>query len=291
MANGASLAPSSWAAFAGSTTSSAKFSPLRVGFSPKRRIRALIVAAQLRPSPAESARTLMEVCSEGTLSTLSSDGWPIGSTVQFALDVNGSPVFCLRPPTLHAKNLGDDSRSSLHAQLDQNGRRAQCTLKGRISRAEKSKLDTVWERRFGEDCPEEHDLFTMNVEEVFQCQDLSEEEVWVSGVDYTGATSDPLKDYAPRIVEDMNKKNWEDILRFCRVYAHLEAEVEQASLTWVDRLGFDMRVLTRSPPRIMEIRIPFEREALDERDARSLLTMMGQVAWEKERKVAIPVAK
>jgi len=58
-------------------------------------------------------------------------------------------------------------------------------------------------------------------------------------------------------------------------------------MTWVDRLGFDLRVWLRTgdgtPPALREVRIPFSREAADEREARSSITMMAQVAWEKER--------
>jgi hypothetical protein len=60
-------------------------------------------------------------------------------------------------------------------------------------------------------------------------------------------------------------------------------QLEEASMTWVDRLGFDLRVLTREPQNILEIRIPFPREVTDERDARSTLTIMAQIAWERER--------
>lgn len=71
---------------------------------------------RLRPTAAEAARTVMEVCVEGTLSTLSQDGWPLGTEVRFAVDVEGNPVLRLQPSALHTKNLLSDSRCSLHAQ-------------------------------------------------------------------------------------------------------------------------------------------------------------------------------
>ncbi len=70
----------------------------------------------LRPTAAEAARTVMEICVEGTLSTLSQDGWPLGTEVRFAVDVEGNPVLRLQPSALHTKNLLSDSRCSLHAQ-------------------------------------------------------------------------------------------------------------------------------------------------------------------------------
>jgi hypothetical protein len=63
-------------------------------------------------------------------------------------------------------------------------------------------------------------------------------------------------------------------------------QLEEASMTWVDRLGFDLRVLTKNPQNILEIRIPFRREVVDERDARSSLTILAQLAWEQERNLA-----
>ena len=37
------------------------------------------------------------------------------------------------------------------------------------------------------------------------------------------------------------------------------------------------------------LRVPFPRKALDERDARSALTMLSQLAWEAERQYVPPV--
>jgi hypothetical protein len=51
------------------------------------------------------------------------------------------------------------------------------------------------------------------------------------GTDYSAAVADPLRECAPRIVEDMNRKHWEDIRRFCNVYTRLDAEVSCLSPT------------------------------------------------------------
>lgn len=60
-------------------------------------------------------------------------------------------------------------------------------------------------------------------------------------------------------------------------------------MTWVDKLGFDLRVLIREPQQLREVRIPFEREVRDDRDARSAIMMMAQTVWERERKYIPPV--
>ncbi|KAL3701672.1 hypothetical protein R1sor_019694 [Riccia sorocarpa] len=249
---------------------------------------------QVRPSPAEAARTILDICTEGTLSTLTeNDSWPTATAVRFALDADGNPIFRFPAAALHTRNVAVDNRASLHVQLEQPGRqKPQCTLRGRIQKVEdadlQKKLDAFWGRRFGAERVQDDSYFIMTVEQALQSQDMGEEEVWMSGADYSLAVADPLRDFAPKIVEDMNRKHWEDVRRFTNIYAGLkQAEVEEVSMTWVDRLGFDLHVLTKNR-QMLEIRIPFMREVADERDARSSLTMMAQIAWERERSLNPP---
>ena len=59
-------------------------------------------------------------------------------------------------------------------------------------------------------------------------------------------------------------------------------QVYGAELLWVDRLGcyIHLNVYGRGEE---IVRVQFHRPVSDERDARSVLTMISQVAWEKER--------
>lgn len=66
-----------------------------------------------KPSPAEVSRTIMELSSVATLSTLSPDGFPIGIGVRFAVEPEqGTPILCLNPSFFPT-----DSKSSLHVQV------------------------------------------------------------------------------------------------------------------------------------------------------------------------------
>lgn len=67
-----------------------------------------------KPTPAEVSRTIMELSSVGTLSTLTHEGWPFGSGVRFAVDQVGTPILCL-----NSKNgeLIEEAKSSLHVQV------------------------------------------------------------------------------------------------------------------------------------------------------------------------------
>lgn len=55
-----------------------------------------------------------------------------------------------------------------------------------------------------------------------------------------------------------------------------------AELLWVDRLGAYFKAVTQAGAPTT-LRVPFARPVDDERDARSALTMMAQMAWEIER--------
>eukprot|EP00268_Persea_americana_P040639 TRINITY_DN40423_c0_g1_i1.p1 TRINITY_DN40423_c0_g1~~TRINITY_DN40423_c0_g1_i1.p1 ORF type:complete len:224 (+),score=26.43 TRINITY_DN40423_c0_g1_i1:397-1068(+) len=87
-----------------------------------------------KPSPAEVSRTIMELSSVGTLSTLAQDGWPLGIGVRFVVDEEGTPILCLNASN---QQFSVDDRCSLHVQLEQCGTRTpQCTLQGNLNKAE-----------------------------------------------------------------------------------------------------------------------------------------------------------
>src|ERR1039457_1764596 len=67
------------------------------------------------PSFAERARTLMHSGRIGSLSTLSrkQPGFPFGSLMPFALDVQGRPIFLVSTMAMHTQNLQADPRARL----------------------------------------------------------------------------------------------------------------------------------------------------------------------------------
>ncbi|ESR40982.1 glutamyl-tRNA reductase-binding protein [Citrus sinensis] len=65
------------------------------------------------------------------------------------------------------------------------------------------------------------------------------------------------------------------------------AEVLEAKMIWVDRLGFDVRI---SCPQkgLFDVRIPFPTEVTDEKGAKSSFNCMSQQAWEVEKNYQSP---
>ncbi|XP_059641799.1 glutamyl-tRNA reductase-binding protein, chloroplastic isoform X1 [Cornus florida] len=241
-----------------------------------------------KPFPAEVSRTIMELSSVATLSTLTQDGWPLGIGVRFAVDSDGTPVLCLN---VSNRQFSIDRRSSLHVQLEQCGLRTpQCTIQGNLDkpgdRMVLNKLHSIWKKKFEEEVDEDL-IYVVAVERVLQIEDFKEDGIWVTSSDYRMANPDPLRDFAEKIVNEINIHNIEDIHRFCNIYVDLDFQVTEAKMVWVDRLGFDMR-LSCPQNGIFEVRIPFPREVMDEKGAKSSFNCMSQRAWEVEKNYHAP---
>eukprot|EP00252_Welwitschia_mirabilis_P027441 TRINITY_DN9406_c0_g1_i1.p1 TRINITY_DN9406_c0_g1~~TRINITY_DN9406_c0_g1_i1.p1 ORF type:complete len:335 (+),score=49.03 TRINITY_DN9406_c0_g1_i1:274-1278(+) len=245
-----------------------------------------------KPSAAETTRTLTQLCSKGTLCTLTQSRSPFGDAVEFTVDGEGTPVVYLDSSSLHFKHFLFHTECSLHVQLDQPGcRQLQCTLMGSLLKPEekllKQRLKSIWMERFGEEA-NHGNLFAITVEKVLQSEGSGQEGCWVEATEYKSASADPLGNCAAKLIKDMNDKHWEDIHRICKVYTDLSVEAREAAMIWIDKLGFDLQLITESPKEVLEVRIPFPREVRDEKDAKSSLTYMTQVAWEVEKNYAAP---
>ncbi|KAK4413688.1 Glutamyl-tRNA reductase-binding protein, chloroplastic [Sesamum alatum] len=244
-----------------------------------------------KPLPAEVSRTIVELSSVGTLSILTQEGSPLGFGVRFAVDLNGTPVLCLNEQDTR---FSVDRRCSLHVQLEQCGvRTPQCTIQGNVDkpgdRMALRKLCSAWKKRFNEEIEERY-IYVIDVERVLQIEDYAEDGVWVSSSQYASAEPDPLRNCAEKIVDEINAHNQEDVYRFCNIYVDLDFQVLDAKMVWVDRLGFDVHLRSVQKD-VYEVRIPFPREVVDEKGAKSSFNGMSQLAWEVEKNFHAPELK
>mmetsp|Transcript_22362 Transcript_22362/g.48873 ORF Transcript_22362/g.48873 Transcript_22362/m.48873 type:complete len:294 (-) Transcript_22362:94-975(-) len=222
------------------------------------------------PSAAETARTIVDIVSEGTLSTLNADGFPVGSPVSYTIDKSGQALVTLNKDTLEMQNLASNSRCSLTVQPTSFPARAvaSVTLMGKIDVADKAESQFQFEV--------EKALYYGGLDQSAKVQELGAADFWA-------AEPDVLRKFAPELVKSWNEDRAEDIYRI--VSHHLQVpltEMTYAELLWVDRLGMYVRSeVTGREPEV--VRVPFYRAVLDERDVRSVITMASQIAWEAER--------
>jgi heme iron utilization protein len=223
------------------------------------------------PSFAERARTLLVRGEVGTLATPSRrhSGFPFASLMPYAPDARGRPVVLVSDLAVHTRNLKEDDRASLLV-LEPGGRDrnplglARVTLLGRLGgfpggdEAEAVRelyLERHPTSRYWVDYPD-FGFRRMEVEEAYYVGGFGVMG-WVSREEYEEAEPDPLLDHADSILAHVNADHPDALVLLARREGM--EEVEEARMTAVDRLGYELRVRTAEGMR--GLRIPFPEEA------------------------------
>ena len=97
---------------------------------------------------------------------------------------------------------------------------------------------------------------------------------WVAASEYGAAQPDPLADAMAGIIEHMNADHKDSLILLARKFAGIEAE--EAAMTSVDRLGFQVRLKTAEGVR--GARIAFLREVSSAAETRGVLVEMVEQA-------------
>jgi putative heme iron utilization protein len=236
-------------------------------------------------SHAERARTLVASLATGTLCTLARDpaGHPYGSLVTFGLDAE-RPVFLISALAEHTKNLQADGRASLlvaesHASDPlANGR---VTLVGRATRvgaAERERVREAFLERFPDaahyDSFNDFGFWSLSVDSLRYIGGYGRMS-WVSGADWAAAQPDPIAPHAAAILEHMNQDHADALPLYCQAFSRA-GQVPSATMTGIDRYGFEMSVPTAEGPR--PVRVAFPAPIATKSDARRVLVALLQKA-------------
>jgi putative heme iron utilization protein len=234
------------------------------------------------PSFAERARTLMHLGRIGTLSTHSrkTAGFPFGSVAPYGLDDAGRPTFLISTMAMHTQNLVADGRAGL--LVTQPGwtedplAGARVTLVGTVARLPDGDLacgraDYLARHENARHWVDFDDFgfYRMEIVDLYYVAGFGAMG-WVDAAEYRAASPDPLADSAPGILSHMNADHREALKLYCRVFAGVE--VDDATMTAVDRLGF--RVRARTADQLRGLRINFPREVRTPAEARAVLVEM-----------------
>jgi putative heme iron utilization protein len=232
------------------------------------------------PTHAERARTLAAQISTGTLCTLALEppGYPYGSFVTVAYD-EGDPVFLLSGLAEHTKNLERDPRASLlvaeggSADPLANGR---VTMLGPCTRVEggggsvraaffATHPNSTYYADFGDFA-----FWKLHVEAVRYIGGYGRMS-WISKGDWQGAEADPLGSSATGIIAHMNDDHADAMVLYCRAFSKA-TEIASASMTAVDRYGFEMSAITPQGPR--PVRLAFATPVSTAEEVRAALISM-----------------
>jgi hypothetical protein len=238
------------------------------------------------PTFAERVRTLIEIASVGTLSTQSKkhQGFPFGSLAPYALDPAGRPLFLFSSMAVHAQNLIANPHASLLIPQPQwKGEplaAARATLMGTVAACADDERTEARERYLQRHPNSRHwvnfddfAFYRMEPADIYFVAGFGAMG-WVSAADYLAAEADPLAESAPQILEHMNADHADALQLLGRV--HGSTDVQEATLTAVDRLGFQLRLGTRE--RTFGIRIAFPQEVRSSDEARKAFITLIEAA-------------
>ena len=232
------------------------------------------------PTHAERARTLVARISTGTLCTLAIEpaGYPYGSFVTVAFD-NGHPVFLISALAEHTKNLERDTRASLlvaesgSADPLANGR---VTLLGPCTRVEgeagtaraaflAAHPNAAYYAGF-----RDFAFWKLHVESVRYIGGYGRMS-WISKAEWQTAEPDPLGPSAAGIIAHMNADHADAMVLYCKAFSKATA-ITAASMTGIDRYGFEMSAKTKDGPR--PVRLAFATPINTPEEARGALISM-----------------
>ncbi len=240
------------------------------------------------PEPlfAERARTLVYMARIGSLSTLSrkQPGFPFGSVMPYGLDDQGRPIFLISTMAMHTHNLQADPRASLLVTQDDAGGdplgASRVTLVGNVlpipqsevAEARKLYLARYANSKYWVDF-EDFSFYRLDVVDVYYVGGFGVMG-WVSASEYVRSQPDPLADSMAEIIQHMNADHKDALVLLARKFARIESL--EATMTAVDRLGFQVRLKTQDG--IRGARIAFLREVSNPAETRKVLVEMVQQA-------------
>jgi len=239
------------------------------------------------PTHAERARTLVAQIPTGTLCTIAQEpnGYPYGSFVTVAFD-EGNPVFLISGLAEHTKNLDRDPRASL---LVAEGSAADPLANGRVT------LLGLCTRIEGDDDSARAAFLAVHPNATYYAdfRDFAFWKLrvsslryiggygrmsWIDKADWESAAPDPLGPSAAGIIAHMNADHADALVLYCRVFSKA-SDTRAATMTGIDRYGFEMSANTSAGPR--PIRLPFPEPVSTPQQARAALVAMVKAATSK----------
>ncbi len=238
------------------------------------------------PTHAERARTLIESLSTATLCTIATEpaGFPYGSFVTYAAN-NGNPLFFISALAEHTRNLKGDSRASLlvaEGGGDDPLARARVTLVGHCRMVPADEPSDAVRETYLRVHPNAAYYIEFNDFAFWRLEVESLRYIggygrmsWIDIDEWRRAEADPIAAHATGILAHMNDDHGDNLLAYCHAFTKA-TDATAASMTSIDRYGFEMSVETARGPR--PVRLAFAKQIATPQDARRELVALAEAA-------------
>ena len=94
---------------------------------------------------------------------------------------------------------------------------------------------------------------------------------WISQENWQAAEADPLAPYAAGAIAHMNADHADAMVLYCKAFSKA-TDITSATMTGVDRYGFDISAKTPDGPR--PVRVAFPKPVRTPEEARAMLVAM-----------------
>ena len=205
--------------------------------------------------------------------------------------MQGNPVFLISGLAEHTKNLERDPRASLmvaESGADDplaNGRvtlLGPCTrVEGDDGRARAAFLAAHPNAAYYADF-RDFAFWTLRVNAIRYIGGYGRMS-WITQDDWQAAEADPLAPYAAGAIAHMNADHAEAMVLYCKAFSKA-TEVTSATMSGVDRYGFDMSAKTPEGPR--PVRVAFARPVTTPDELRAALVAMAKDARSRLARIA-----
>lgn len=243
------------------------------------------------PTHAERARTLVTSARSATLATLAREpaGYPFASLVSVAFDGAGRPLLLLSRLAEHTRNLDDHCQASLLVTEPVGGHEEALAL-GRVTILGECRTVPAEERQ------SVRDVFLAAQPRAAYYADFDDfafyrlepgalryvggfgRMSWVDAAAYASAEPDPLAHAAAAILKHMNDDHGAALLDYARGLLDV-GDASAATMTAVDRYGFDLAITTERGPKAARLAFDAPLATTDEvRRATVALVKKARVA-------------
>jgi putative heme iron utilization protein len=264
----------------------------------------------IRLSVEEKAKTVITVCSSGTLCTTSNseeiEGAPFGSFVDYVLDDEGNPILLMNEMSMHTLNIMSNPEQPVTLFAQFSGKQtadaapqgqdvSRCSITGLVEKIDPDTAEDIDQIRmrysithaYADQVMEspKFAFYRIKPMKVYFVGGFGVLAKWVPVDEYREAASDILAKDASSIVARLNRDHVDDLDLTAKHLLDCE-DVERIRVTSLDRLGMDIRVTTqvkgrRNKLNTDEFRIGFRIPVISVEDAKSEVLKVFQEAWEK----------
>jgi putative heme iron utilization protein len=213
---------------------------------------------------------------------LEPEGYPYGSLVTVAFD-EGNPIFLISELAEHTKNLERDPRASLlvaESGADDPLANGRVTMLGPCTRVEadggraRAAFLTVHPNASYYADFRDFAFWILSVNAIRYIGGYGRMS-WISQRDWHGAEADPLAPHAAGAIAHMNADHADAMVLYCKAFSKA-TDTTSATMTGVDRYGFEMSAKTTEGPR--PVRVAFARPVTTAEELRATLVAMVKEA-------------